>query len=84
LEHFSLLACHTDYGSDEDEVLVHGDYCLPNVLFDADGCHYLDVGEADRYIDIVAGIWRLRYNYGKRSVGKLLDGYGLQTLDLGS
>jgi aminoglycoside phosphotransferase len=70
--------------SDEDEVLVHGDYCLPNVLFDADGCHYLDVGEAgvgDRYIDIVAAIWSLRYNYGKGSVRNLLDGYGLQALD---
>jgi kanamycin kinase len=64
-----LLACHTDFGSDEDEVLVHGDYCLPNVLLDADGCYYLDVGEAgvgDRYIDMVAGIWSLGYNYGKR------------------
>jgi aminoglycoside phosphotransferase len=72
--------------SDEDEVLVHGDYCLPNVLFDADGCHYVDVGEAgvgDRYIDLVAGIWSLRYNYGKGSVRNLLDGYGLQALDRG-
>jgi len=81
LEHFSLLACHTDYGSDEDE--VHGDYRLPDVLFDSDGCHYLDVAEGDRYIDIVAGIWSLRYNYGKGSVRNLLDGYGLQTLDRG-
>jgi aminoglycoside phosphotransferase len=32
--------------SDEDVVLVHGDYCLPNVLIDADCFHYLDVGEA--------------------------------------
>lgn len=72
--------------SSEDEVLVHGDYCLPNVLFDADGFHYLDVGEAgvgDRYIDIVAGIWSLRHNYGKGSVRDLLDGYGLRTLDRG-
>ncbi len=72
--------------SEEDQVLVHGDYCLPNVLFDADRCHYLDVGEAgvgDRYIDIVAGIWSLRHNYGKGSVGNLLNEYGLQTLDRG-
>lgn len=70
--------------SEEDEVLVHGDYCLPNVLFDADRCYYLDVGEAgvgDRYIDIVAGIWSLRYNYGKGSVEPLLKEYGLPTLD---
>jgi kanamycin kinase len=68
----------------EDEVLVHGDYCLPNVLFDADGCHYLDVGEAgvgDRYIDLVSGIWSLRHNYGKGSLGNLLNEYGLKTLD---
>jgi kanamycin kinase len=79
---------HPDVGptSKEDEVLVHGDYCLPNVLFDAYGCHYLDVGEAgvgDRYIDIVAGIWSLRHNYGKGSVGILLNEYGLDTLDRG-
>ena len=43
-----------------------------------DGCHTLDVGETgvgDRCINIVAGIWRLRYNYGKGSVRNLLDGY---------
>ena len=70
--------------SGEDEVLVHGDYCLPNVLLDADRRHYLDVGESgigDRYIDIVAGIWSLRHNYGKGNVGNLLSEYGLQTLD---
>lgn len=51
-----------------------------------DGCHTLDVGETgvgDRYIDIMAGIWSLRYDYGKGSVRNLLDGYGLQTLDRG-
>ena len=66
---------------------MHGDYCLPNVLFDGHGYHYLAVGEAgvgDRFIDIVAGIRSLRYNYGKGSVRNLLDGYGLQTLDRGS
>lgn len=70
----------------EDQVLVHGDYCLPNVLFDAGRSHYLDVGEAgvgDRYIDLVAGIWSLRHNYGKGSVGNLLNEYGLKTLDRG-
>ena len=67
------MSHHTDYGS--DEVLVHGD-----------GCHTLNVGETgvgDRYIDIMAGRWSLRYNYGKGSVRNLLDGYGLQTLDRG-
>jgi len=65
-------------------VLVHGDYCLPNVLFEGDRCHYLDVGEAgvgDRYIDSVAGIWSLRYNYGKGNVENLLKEYGLPILD---
>lgn len=65
-------------------MLVHGDYCLPNVLLDADRRHYLDVGKSgigDRYIDTVAGIWSLRHNYGKGTVGNLLGEYGLQTLD---
>lgn len=70
--------------SDEDEVLVHGDYCLPNVLFAADGCHYLHMGAVgDRYIDMVAVSWSLRYNYGNGSVRNLLDGYELPTLDRG-
>jgi kanamycin kinase len=67
-----------------DEVLVHGDYCLPNVLLDGDRFRYLDVGEAgvgDRYIDVVAAIWSLRHNYGRGSVAALLDGYGLRTPD---
>ena len=62
-------------------MLVHGDYCLPNVLIDGDRFHYLDVGEAgvgDRYVDIVAAIWSLRHNYGRGSVATLLDGYGLR------
>ncbi len=70
--------------SEGDEVLVHGDYCLPNVLLDGDRFHYLDVGEAgigDRYVDIVAAIWSLRHNYGRGSVATLLDGYGLRTPD---
>ena len=70
-----------------EEVLVHGDYCLPNVMFDADGRHhFLDVGEAgvgDRYTDIVAAIWSPRHNYGKGGVGDLMDAYGLRTLDRG-
>jgi aminoglycoside phosphotransferase len=69
----------------EDEVLVHGDYCLTNVLFDADGFdYYLDVGEAevgDHYIDIVAGIWSLRHNYGRGSVANLLSEYGMRMPD---
>ena len=73
-----------DPTSEEDEVLVHGDYCLPNVLLDGDRFHYLDVGDAgvgDRYVDIVAAIWSLRHNYGEGSVATLLGGYGLRTPD---
>lgn len=68
-----------------DEVLVHGDYCLPNVLLDGDRFHYLDVGQTgigDRYVDVVAAIWSLRHNYGKGSAAVLLDEYGLRTPDL--
>ena len=70
--------------SERDEVLVHGDYCLPNVLLDGGRFRYLDVGEAgvgDRYVDVVAAIWSLRHNYGRGSVAALLDGYGLRTPD---
>ena len=49
-------------------VLLHGDYCLPNVLFD-DWRHsaFIDLGAAgvgDRHIDLFWGAWTLAYNLG--------------------
>ena len=61
-------------------VLVHGDYCLPNVLVE-DGklSALVDVGGAglgNPEVDLAAGVWTLQYNYGAGLARTFLDAYG--------
>ena len=61
-------------------VLIHGDYCLPNVLVE-DGrlSALIDMGGAglgDPLDDLAAGIWSLQYNYGPGLAREFLDAYG--------
>jgi kanamycin kinase len=61
-------------------VLVHGDYCLPNVLVE-DGAlsGLVDVGGAglgDPRQDLAAGVWTLQYNFGPGHAREFLDAYG--------
>jgi aminoglycoside phosphotransferase len=61
-------------------VLIHGDYCLPNVLV-VDGrlSGLIDVGGAglgDPQDDLAAGVWTLQYNYGAGLAREFLDAYG--------
>src|SRR5262245_10312220 len=61
-------------------VLVHGDYCLPNVLIhDGKFSAVVDVGLAglgNPETDLAAGVWTLEYNYGKGHARAFLDAYG--------
>jgi aminoglycoside phosphotransferase len=61
-------------------VLVHGDYCLPNVLVDGGVFSGLvDVGGAglaSPEVDLAAGVWTLQYNYGAGFARIFLDAYG--------
>ena len=70
-------------------VLIHGDYCLPNVLFTvgtglARGAppalsSLIDVGRSglgDPRDDLAAGLWTLSYNYGPGLGREFLDAYG--------
>jgi kanamycin kinase len=61
-------------------VLIHGDYCLPNVLVeDAKLSALVDVGLAglgNPEIDLAAGVWTLQYNYGPGHARTFLDAYG--------
>jgi kanamycin kinase len=61
-------------------VLVHGDYCLPNVLVTDGGLSGLvDVGGAglgDPRQDLAAGVWTLQYNFGPGHAREFLDAYG--------
>lgn len=61
-------------------VLIHGDYCTPNVLVE-DGrlSALVDVGGArldDPRVDWAAAVWSLNYNYGAGFARQFLDAYG--------
>ena len=61
-------------------VLIHGDYCLPNVLVqDGEVSGIVDVGQSglgNPEDDLAAGVWTLRYNFGKGFARPFLDAYG--------
>jgi aminoglycoside phosphotransferase len=61
-------------------VLVHGDFCLPNVLVrDGELSGLVDVGRAglgSPEIDLAAGVWALNYNFGPGFGPQFLEAYG--------
>jgi kanamycin kinase len=61
-------------------VLIHGDYCLPNVLVSEGRLSALvDVGGAglgSPEVDLAAGVWTLQYNFGTGLARDFLDAYG--------
>ncbi|MBQ6947995.1 MAG: aminoglycoside 3'-phosphotransferase [Clostridia bacterium] len=70
----------------QTDTLLHGDFCLPNVilregrfsgLIDLDGA-----GVGDRHIDLFWAIWSLRYNLKTDQwTGRFLDAYGRDRVD---
>ncbi len=65
----------------QNNVLLHGDYCLPNIMLDYwKPSGFIDVGNGgvgDRHIDIFWGIWSLWYNLKTdRYRERFLDAYG--------
>lgn len=70
----------------ECNVLLHGDYCLPNILLDNWAFSgFIDVGNGgagDRHIDIFWGIWSLQYNLKTdRCRQRFIDAYGRSLVD---
>lgn len=62
-------------------VLVHGDACLPNILFRDDGTlgGFVDLGEmgvGDVEVDLAAAVWSLQYNLGPGHGLAFLHAYG--------
>jgi kanamycin kinase len=74
-------ACDCPFGvRKRGHVLVHGDFCLPNVLV-TDGrlTGLVDVGRAglgNPETDLAAGLWTLQYNFGRGYGGAFLEAYG--------
>ena len=70
--------------SREDLVLVHGDFCIPNVLLtqEDDALHVtglVDCGRAgigDRHQDLALAIRSLTYNFDADTIAPFLDAYG--------
>src|SRR3990167_1354573 len=69
---------------EEGKVLIHGDACLPNFIFqDNNFSGYIDLGGvmvANPEIDFSATIWSLRYNLGPGYGAMFLKKYGVKNV----
>lgn len=70
----------------QSKVLLHGDYCLPNIILNnwkLSG--FIDVGNGgvgDRHIDIFWGVWTLWFNLKTdKYYARFLDAYGRDKAD---
>lgn len=71
----------------DGKVLLHGDYCLPNILLD----HwrfsgFIDLGNGgvgDRHVDLFWGAWTLGFNLGTDAYrDRFFDAYGRELVDM--
>lgn len=68
------------------DTLLHGDYCLPNIMLDNwQFSGFLDVGNGgvgDRHFDILWGVWTLFFNLKTNAYyDRFLDAYGRDRID---
>lgn len=68
------------------DVLLHGDYCLPNIMLeDWRFAGFIDVGAAgmgDRHVDLFWGVWSLQFNLKTdKWSDRFLDAYGREKID---
>lgn len=70
---------------DDDRVLTHGDYSLPNIII-AGGVlsGFVDVaacGRSDRWVDIALAMRSIEFNLGAHAVTPFLEAYGIERAD---
>jgi kanamycin kinase len=70
----------------KNDVLLHGDYCLPNIiLYNWAFEGFIDVadgGVGDRHYDLAWGLWTLKWNLKSSKYGhRFLDAYGRDCID---
>lgn len=70
----------------DDQVVLHGDYCVPNVIINEGAVSgFVDVGRCgvgDRHRDLGIAARSMAYNFGGPAVGLFLDSYGVERPDL--
>ena len=78
----ALSRLHALRPATEDLVVCHGDYCVPNILFEGDRASgYLDLGHlgvADRWSDLAVATWSVTWNLGPGWEDRFFDAYGLR------
>ncbi len=70
----------------KNDTLLHGDYCLPNILLeDWKFSGFIDVGRGgagDRHVDIFWGVWTLFFNLKTNAFcSRFLDAYGRDRME---
>lgn len=70
----------------KNDTLLHGDYCLPNIMLDNwKFSGFIDVGRGgvgDRHIDIFWGVWTLFFNLKTNAYdNRFLDAYGRDRIE---
>lgn len=70
----------------KNDVIIHGDYCLPNIILDNwTFTGFIDVadgGVGDRHYDLAWGLWTLNWNLKTPKYGqRFLDAYGWDVID---
>ena len=59
----------------KDKVLLHGDFCLPNILYDGKAFGFIDLGDmgrGDPWLDYAWCLWSLDYNLKTSRYRKLM------------
>lgn len=70
-----------------NDTIIHGDYCIPNVLFSEtmEFQSFIDVnaaGQGDRHYDLHWGRWSLWYNFKTKDYEKsFFEGYGKEMIE---
>ncbi len=70
----------------KNNTLIHGDYCLPNIMLDNwNFTKFIDLGNGgvgDRHIDIFWGVWTLQFNLKTNAYAeRFLDAYGRDKIE---
>lgn len=81
-----ISSLHASPYTPKDNTLIHGDYCLPNIIMNNFAFKsFIDVGYGgigDRHYDLYWGIWTLNYNLKTDEYrSTFLDAYGRNDYD---